>query len=240
MAAISQTSRCAGKCFPFYLYLILKFTFSSLLVITSVTIALGGFGDVVLNIEIKGSWHCSPLLWTRRPIFCRGELGHCARPDQRLCISVGWHRWRGQLCSKIIVVLTSLLQGSTNNFAAPALAALVCEFFYTGPAALGPVFPEVFGHEVLKVTVCLAATAVTFLSYCCLRVWFLLSSCSWELQLTNTTWMGLGRIATSNTRATPRSTTVLLICIKSSTPMRSTLPKRRHCELHGQLPPGMF
>jgi len=67
-------------------------------------------------------------------------------------------------------VLTSLLQGSTNNFAAPVLAALVCKFFYTGPAALGPVFPEVFEHEVPKVAVCLAATAVTFLSYHCLRV----------------------------------------------------------------------
>jgi len=195
---------------------------------------------MALNIEIKGSWCCSPLLQTRWPVFCWGELGHCTRPDQRLCISAGWRWWRGQLCPKTIVVLTSLLQGSTNNFAAPALAALVCEFFYTGPAALGPAFPEVFGHKIPKVTVCLAATVVTFLSYHCLHVWFLLSSCSWELQLMNTTWMGLSRIATLNTQATPRSSMVLLTCIKSSTPMQSTLPKWRHCELHGQLPSGMF
>ncbi|KIM64571.1 hypothetical protein SCLCIDRAFT_23310 [Scleroderma citrinum Foug A] len=51
-------------------------------------------------------------------------------------------------------------EGSTNNFAAPALAALVVEFFYTGPSALGPVFPKVFGHEALKVAICLAATAL--------------------------------------------------------------------------------
>ena len=54
------------------------------------------------------------------------------------------------------------LQGSTNNFAAPALAALVTEFFYTGPSALGPVFPEIFGREAPKVAVCLVATAVIF------------------------------------------------------------------------------
>lgn len=44
--------------------------------------------------------------------------------------------------------------------AAPALAALVTEFFYTGPSALSTIFPEVFGREVPEVTVCLAATAV--------------------------------------------------------------------------------
>ncbi|KIM54395.1 hypothetical protein SCLCIDRAFT_137040 [Scleroderma citrinum Foug A] len=51
-------------------------------------------------------------------------------------------------------------EGSTNNFAAPALAAVVIEFFYTGPLVLGPVFPEIFTREAPKVAVCLAATAL--------------------------------------------------------------------------------
>ena len=58
----------------------------------------------------------------------------------------------------------NLLQGSTNNFAAPALAAVVIEFFYTGPSALGPVFPEIFTHEAPRVAICLAATVVMFSS----------------------------------------------------------------------------
>lgn len=48
--------------------------------------------------------------------------------------------------------------------AAPALAALVIGFFYTGASSLGVLFPEVFSGEVPIVTVCLAATAVNFLS----------------------------------------------------------------------------
>ncbi|KAF8546813.1 hypothetical protein OG21DRAFT_1490799 [Imleria badia] len=44
--------------------------------------------------------------------------------------------------------------------AAPALAALIVAFFYTGSSALGITFPEVFSHEVPEVTVCLAATAL--------------------------------------------------------------------------------
>ncbi|KAF8546499.1 hypothetical protein OG21DRAFT_1527787 [Imleria badia] len=42
--------------------------------------------------------------------------------------------------------------GSTNNMAAPALAALITSFFYTGPAALTIIFPEVFSRKVPKVT----------------------------------------------------------------------------------------
>ena len=49
-----------------------------------------------------------------------------------------------------------------NNFATPALAALITEFFYTGASALGPIFPKVFGCEAPKVAICLAATAVMF------------------------------------------------------------------------------
>ncbi|KAF8436861.1 hypothetical protein L210DRAFT_961824 [Boletus edulis BED1] len=44
-------------------------------------------------------------------------------------------------------------EGSTNNMTAPALAALIIEFFYTGPSALGVVFPKVFSPEVPEVTV---------------------------------------------------------------------------------------
>ena len=63
--------------------------------------------------------------------------------------------------------MLTLLQGSMNNFAAPALAAVVIEFYYTGPLALGPVFPEIFGCEAPKVAVCLVATAVMFSSLLC-------------------------------------------------------------------------
>ena len=45
--------------------------------------------------------------------------------------------------------------------ASPALAGLVNDFFYTGPSALGKLFPEVFAQEVPKPIVCLAATAVS-------------------------------------------------------------------------------
>ena len=45
--------------------------------------------------------------------------------------------------------------------ASPALAGLVTDFFYTGPSALGKLFPEVFAQEVPKPIVCLAATAVS-------------------------------------------------------------------------------
>jgi hypothetical protein len=49
--------------------------------------------------------------------------------------------------------------------AAPALAALVVSFFYTGPSAVGVIFPEVFSREVPEVAVCLAATTVSVLFY---------------------------------------------------------------------------
>lgn len=52
--------------------------------------------------------------------------------------------------------------------AAPILSTLVVTFFYTGPSALSVVFPEVFGHEVPAITVCLAATMV-FFSLCLLQ-----------------------------------------------------------------------
>ena len=57
--------------------------------------------------------------------------------------------------------LTFILQGMTRNMAAPPLAGLIMEFFYTGPSALGNLFPEVFAWEVPKPVVCLAATAVS-------------------------------------------------------------------------------
>ncbi|KAI5984692.1 hypothetical protein EDC04DRAFT_2615640 [Pisolithus marmoratus] len=49
--------------------------------------------------------------------------------------------------------------GSTNNMAHPALVALVMDFFYS-PSSIGSVFPEVFSHEVPRVAMCLAATAL--------------------------------------------------------------------------------
>ena len=57
--------------------------------------------------------------------------------------------------------LTFILQGTTRNMAAPPLAGLIMEFFYTGPSALGSLFPEVFAHEVPKPVDCLTATAVS-------------------------------------------------------------------------------
>jgi len=45
--------------------------------------------------------------------------------------------------------------------ASPALAGLVIECFYTGPSALGKLFPDVFGQEAPKSAVCLAATVVS-------------------------------------------------------------------------------
>ncbi|KAI5982138.1 hypothetical protein EDC04DRAFT_2616905 [Pisolithus marmoratus] len=50
-------------------------------------------------------------------------------------------------------------EGSTNNMAHPALAALVMDFFYS-PLSIGSVFPEVFSCEVPRVAMCLVATAV--------------------------------------------------------------------------------
>ena len=50
--------------------------------------------------------------------------------------------------------------------AAPALAGLIVDFFYTGSTSLGTLFPEVFAREVPKSVVCLAATAVSVLIYC--------------------------------------------------------------------------
>lgn len=50
-----------------------------------------------------------------------------------------------------------------NNLAHPALSGLIIDFFYTGQASVGKLFPEVFAQEVPRVTVALAATAVRFL-----------------------------------------------------------------------------
>jgi len=43
----------------------------------------------------------------------------------------------------------------------PVLAGLIVDFFYTGPSALGNLYPEAFAQEVPKSIVCLAATAVS-------------------------------------------------------------------------------
>ncbi|KAF8130103.1 hypothetical protein EV363DRAFT_1450562 [Boletus edulis] len=51
-------------------------------------------------------------------------------------------------------------EGHANNLAHPALSGLIIEFFYTGPAAVGKLFSEVFVKEVLRVTVALAVTAL--------------------------------------------------------------------------------
>ena len=44
----------------------------------------------------------------------------------------------------------------------PALSGLIVDFFYTSPASVGKLFPEVFAGEVPRVTVAIAATAVRF------------------------------------------------------------------------------
>ena len=49
--------------------------------------------------------------------------------------------------------------------ASPAMGGLIVDFFYTGPSALGNIFPEVFAREVPKAIVCLAATAVSTHSF---------------------------------------------------------------------------
>ncbi|KAF8124295.1 hypothetical protein EV363DRAFT_1454613 [Boletus edulis] len=51
-------------------------------------------------------------------------------------------------------------EGHANNLAHPALSGLIIEFFYTGPAAVGKLFSEVFVKEVPRVTVALAMTAL--------------------------------------------------------------------------------
>jgi len=59
------------------------------------------------------------------------------------------------------IVLNYILQGTMRNMASPALGGLIIDFFYTGPSALGNLFPEVFAREAPKSIVCLAATAVS-------------------------------------------------------------------------------
>ncbi|KAF8546899.1 hypothetical protein OG21DRAFT_1527533 [Imleria badia] len=48
-------------------------------------------------------------------------------------------------------------KGHINNLAHPALLGLIINFFYTSPASVGKLFPEVFSTEVLRVTVAIAA-----------------------------------------------------------------------------------
>jgi len=69
-------------------YFVLKIAFSQLLSIG--TTALGGADDVVLNIEIEGSRHCSPFLQARQSVPLRGEFSHHSRPHQRFFIHAGW------------------------------------------------------------------------------------------------------------------------------------------------------
>jgi hypothetical protein len=57
-------------------------------------------------------------------------------------------------------MVNNTYQGHTNNLAHPALAGLIIDFFYTGPTAIGTLFPEVFVNEVPRTAVALAATAV--------------------------------------------------------------------------------
>ena len=63
--------------------------------------------------------------------------------------------------------------------AAPALAGLIIDFFYTGSTSLGTLFPEVFAREVPKSVVCFAATAVSVPVYCSgILIWyFTVTSC---------------------------------------------------------------
>jgi len=42
----------------------------------------------------------------------------------------------------------------------PALSGLIIDFFYNCSASVGKLFPEVFGQEILRVMVAIAATAV--------------------------------------------------------------------------------
>lgn len=61
-------------------------------------------------------------------------------------------------------ILLICIWGRTNNLAHPALSGLIIDFFYTGSSSVGQPFPEVFGEEVLRVTVAIAATAVFLVS----------------------------------------------------------------------------
>ncbi|KAL4063632.1 hypothetical protein V8B97DRAFT_2026304 [Scleroderma yunnanense] len=48
----------------------------------------------------------------------------------------------------------------TNNLAHPVLSSLIINFFYTGSLSVGQLFPEVFGEEVLRVAIAIAATVL--------------------------------------------------------------------------------
>ncbi|KAF8837389.1 hypothetical protein BDN67DRAFT_1013903 [Paxillus ammoniavirescens] len=50
--------------------------------------------------------------------------------------------------------------GHTNNLVHPALSGLIIDFFYTTSSSVGKLFPEVFGEEVPRVTIVLAATTI--------------------------------------------------------------------------------
>ncbi|KIM56169.1 hypothetical protein SCLCIDRAFT_133150 [Scleroderma citrinum Foug A] len=98
---------------------------------------------------------CSTLKLKARDIVpCFYKLGNQFSSDENLAITQDLIR------GSLFVWDGVDEEGSTNNFAAPALAAMVIEFFYTAPLALGPIFPEIFGCEAPKVAICLAATAL--------------------------------------------------------------------------------
>ncbi|KAL4064538.1 hypothetical protein J3A83DRAFT_4191257 [Scleroderma citrinum] len=50
--------------------------------------------------------------------------------------------------------------GHTNNLAHPVLSGLIIDFFYTGSLSVRQLFPEVFGEEVPRVAIAIAATAL--------------------------------------------------------------------------------
>ena len=66
-----------------------------------------------------------------------------------------------------------------RNMVSLALAGLITKFFYSGPFALGNLFPEVFACKVPRSVMCLAATAVSigFL----ISKYSLFYSCEWLL-----------------------------------------------------------
>ncbi|KAL4072555.1 hypothetical protein V8B97DRAFT_2023340 [Scleroderma yunnanense] len=51
-------------------------------------------------------------------------------------------------------------EGHTNNLAHPVLSGLIIDFFYTGSLSVRQLFPEVFGEEVPRVAIAIAATAL--------------------------------------------------------------------------------
>lgn len=120
---------------------------------------MGSADDVAVDHQGQGTRSLTQILRHRTPLQRARESVTISGVDQGSHVPEGWRRRRGSLAANLFGLLTCALQGSTNNMAHPALAALVTDFFYS-PSSLNSVYPEIFSREAPKVAVCLASTAV--------------------------------------------------------------------------------